>query len=256
MRTIQIILLTAALILTTIGINAQEQQSKATDRDVIVELITGTVIEGSINEWVMGEYIDLHTAWVENLVIPSSAIKKVIQKSTMAVTRQQSYHFKDKGIYYSAKLQFIAGNEGQRAKSVNGLGMSFSAGHRYNRLIGVGAGIGYDRFIWNSGENFVPLFAEITSFFTPKNTSLFANIQAGYSFAFEDEEYLLTKAKGGFMVYPALGLTFGRYENKFTVDLGYKIQKAELTYRDSWSPASSEQRLTYRRLTFRIGILL
>jgi len=245
-----------ALILTCVGINAQENTEQTDQREVVVELISGTIMEGTINEWIIEEYLDLRTAWSKSITIPANIIKKVIQKSTMDAMSMNHYRFREKGIYYSAKAQFIAGNEGPRANAVNGIGASFSVGHRFNRFVCLGGGIGYDRFVWNSGENFVPLFLEYTSYLVPKNTSLYANVQAGYSLAFEDEDNLLISAKGGFMVYPAIGLRIGSLENKFTMDLGYKFQKAELTYADNWSPTRSEQRLTYKRLTFRIGILM
>ncbi len=243
------------LIVTSVTINAQENKLEE-QRTVIVQLNNGTVIEGEVNSWVIGEYIDLKTLWTDNFVLPSSAIRKIIQKSAAGVINKNHYSFKEEGIYYSGKIQFIAGNEGQRAKAINGLGLSFSAGKRFNRFVSVGAGIGYDRFIWNSGENIIPIFLEYTSFLNPKNTSLFFNVQAGYGLAFKNEDFLLREAKGGPMLYPSLGLRLGRYENKFTVDLGYKFQKAELTYASSWSSDISIQRLTYKRLALRLGILL
>jgi len=238
------------------GIIAQDSADPEEASAVILELTTGTTIEGYVNDWVIGEYIDIRTAWNESIVLPSSIIERVIQKSTLETSFLNSYRFRETGVYYSGKLQLIAGNEGQRAKAVNGLGFSISAGYRFNRWASVGLGSGYDRFIWNSGENFIPVFAEYTCFFNPKNTSLFTSIQAGYSFAYKDNDFLLIEAKGGAMVYPAIGLRFGRYDTKYTIDFGYKFQKAELTYTDQWQPARSEQRLTYRRLTLRFGILL
>lgn len=245
-----------ALISVAAGINAQQNIPDNEAATVIVEMTTGTIIEGQINEWKMGEFIDLKTSWSESLVLPSSSIKKVIQQSTMGIAVLNSYRFRESGIYYSGKMQFITGNDGQRAREVNGFGVSISGGYRFNRLVGVGIGVGYDRFIWGTAENLIPIFIEYTSYFSPKNTTLFANLQTGYSIAFKDDDYLLTEAKGGFMIYPAFGIRLGGGENQVTFDVGYKFQKAEFTYRESWSPTVAEQRLTYKRLTMRFGILL
>jgi len=256
MKTKALVITIIALILATAGINAQRYTLDDEASIVIVELTTGTVIEGEINEWKMGEYIDIKTAWSETLVLPSSSIKKVIQKSTIGIDVLNTYRFRESGTYYSGKMQFITGNDGQRAREINGFGVSMSGGYRFNRLVGVGIGVGYDRFVWGTAENLIPIFVEYTSYFNAKNTSLFANVQTGYSLAFKDNDYLLTSAKGGFMIYPALGIRIGGGENQATFDVGYKFQNAAFTYRDSWSTTISEQRITYKRLTMRFGILL
>lgn len=254
MKEISIIL--AALVLIIVGTNAQDQVTQTDPAVVIVELKNGSIIEGKVNSWEIGKYIDLKTEWNESMVLPSEAILKVQHKSALEFQKYHNYNFRENGVYYTGKFQLIVANNGERANKVNGLGLSFSSGYRFSRLVGVGAGIGYDRFIWNTAENFVPIFAEFSSFFIPKNTSLFANVQAGYSIAIKDEDFSLTEARGGLMFYPAIGLRLGGLENKFTVDVGYKFQRAKLTYSSPWTRSISEQRLTYKRLTVRIGILM
>lgn len=250
------ILIILALILAQVSISAQESNEVTNERAVIVHLKSGSVIEGELNEWVLDEYIDLETAWADSFRIHYKAIDKVIQKSTLEVKANYAYRFKEKGLYYSIKTQIIKGNAGGRARNVYGLGLSASAGMRYSRWFSIGAGVGFDNYIWDSGENLVPLFLETTSFLSASNTSLFTNVQAGYSLAFTDDERLITEAKGGLMLYPAIGLRFGKFDTKYTLDLGYKFQKAQFTYLDSWRSDRHEQRLLYKRLTLRFGILL
>lgn len=251
------IILFLALILAAAGISAQgllDESNKA--RLVIVHLVSGTVIEGEINEWEIGEYLNIKTSWAESIVVPQNAIEKVVQRSTLDTQVNHPYRFKEKGIYYTIKANIITGNAGNRARNRYGIGMSASAGKRYSRWLSVGAGLGFDNFIWDSGENLIPMFLETTSFFAANNTCLFTNIQAGYSLAFTDEDRLISEAKGGLMVYPSIGLRFGKYDTKYTLDLGYKFQKAQFTYRDTWNSDRHEQRLLYKRLTLRFGILL
>ncbi len=251
------ILLVIALLLFAYKSNAQEKSDdQINPRAAIVHLKTGSSIEGEINEWIIGEYIDIKTAWRESIVLPDDIIAKVIQKSTLEVRANHAYRFKEEGLYYSFRAQLIKGNAGGRARNVYGIGSSASVGKRYSRWFSLGAGIGFDHYIWNSGENLIPLFLETSSFYGSKNTSLFTNVQAGYSLAFADETYQLIDAKGGLMLYPAVGVRFGRYDTKYTIDLGYKFQKAQFTYRNAWSTDRHEQRLLYKRLTLRFGILL
>lgn len=223
--------------------------------EVIIELQSGSILKGTINEWVIDEYIDLKTDWADNMVLPAKQIKKVTQVSALALQKGQGvYNYEETGIYYSGKLQLITGNNGIRARAVYGLGASASVGYKFSRYLNVGLGAGYDRYIWESGENLVPIFCEVTSYLSAKNTSLFVNCQAGYSMAFKDDDYLLLEAKGGVMLYPSLGIRFGRYETKYSVDLGYKFQRAQFTYGQPWNTDTSQQRLLYKRLSLRFGL--
>lgn len=240
-------------LISTANLLAQENNNER--GKILVELNDGSVIEGMINEWVVDDYLDIKTEWAESMVFPASKIKSITQVSALALQNSRDgYNYEETGIYYSGKTQLITGNNGQRARSVYGLGISASAGYKFSRWVNVGGGIGYDRFIWESGENLVPIFAELTSYLSPKNTSLFVNCQAGYSLAFKDDDYLLISAKGGPMIYPSLGLRFGRYKTKYSVDLGYKFQKAEFTYGQQWNTDTAEQRVTFKRLSLRFGI--
>lgn len=248
-------ILVIALILSSFSINAQMETSTEIDKkEVIVELQNGTTIEGHVNEWKIGEFLDLKTAWVGSMTIPSASIKKVTQKSTLEPVSLSLYNFKETGKYFTTKVQVITGNDGNRSNGKHGLGLSISGGKRFHRLASLGFGMGYDVLISDTGERVLPLFLEYSSYFTPKNVSTFFNIQAGYSLAFKDTERRIIDAKGGFMVYPSFGLRFGEDETKCTVDIGYKFQRAEFTYVNGsdWH----EQRLVYRRLTLRFGILI
>lgn len=254
MRTI--IILTLSLIISTCVI-AQKAASSAEEDMYIIKLKTGSTFEAEILEWQIDEYITVKTKWNESLVLPTSAISKVMQKSSLeTIKKGKPYNFEETGLYYSGRLNLIAPNGGVRGDEKFGFGFSASAGKKYSRLVAVGAGIGYNKFLLGTGEGVLPVFVEYTSFFMPRHNSLFFNIQTGYSFAFKNEEFRITDAKGGLMVYPNIGLRYGKNDVKYTIDIGYKIQNAEFTYAADFSALRREQRLTYRRLSLRMGILL
>lgn len=237
------------------SLQAQEEGSHS-NTEAVVYLKGGTKVKGEIKEWIFGEYILLNMPWGAELKLEAKQIKRVIQVDALDHDKA-SYNFNENGIYYTAKAQVITGNEGPRAKGVFGFGFSGSVGYRFNRLLGVGAGIGYDKFIWESGENIIPVFAEVNGFLSPSNSSLFYNLQIGYGFAQINDAYFLTEAKGGLMVYPSLGLRFGKENTKMTIDIGYKFQNATFTYEDQWTrTTSSEQDVLFKRLSLRFGIYL
>ena len=235
------------------NILAQDTIEQAEEKAVfIVTLKSGSVIECTINDWQINETIDIKTDWDDSLILPQDQIKHVVQKSSLTGL----YTFDEQGIYYSLKTQFITGNDGNRARHINGLGFSAVVGHRFHRLLGIGIGVGYDKFVWDTGENLMPLFVEYTGYLSPSNSSLFLNVQAGYSMVIKDEDFQIIEAQGGTMLYPAIGLRFGKGPTKMTLDAGYKFQKARFKFRDAWSTDTHDQRLTYKRLTLRFGILI
>jgi len=226
------------------------------DRRAVVELKNGSKVEGEILDWQIGEYILLKMPWGAETRIDQYRINKVYQLSALRPI-DKPYTFKETGLYYAGKIHVIAGNNGQRANGVFGLGFSASAGYRFHRLLAVGGGIGYDRFIWDSGENLIPLFTEVTGFLGQKNHSLFYNVQLGYAWASADTDRLLIEASGGFMAYPNVGLRWGTRDIFYTLSAGYKFQHAEFTYRDAWNASErSEQDVLFQRLTIGFGITL
>jgi hypothetical protein len=255
MKNLMTILALGLCLILSPSLQAQDE-GPISKSEAIVYLKGGTKVRGEIKEWKYDEYILLIMPWGGELGFTNDQIKNVVQIG--ALEKQSAiYNFKEKGMYITAKAQLISGNEGPRAKGVFGVGFSASIGHRFNRFLGIGGGIGYDKFIWESGENLIPVFAEINGFLTPTNTSLFYNLQVGYSFAQANDAYLLTEAKGGLLIYPSVGIRFGKEDTKMTLDLGYKFQNATFTYEDIWTrTTNSEQDVLFKRLSLRIGIYL
>lgn len=255
MKNLKVIIVLVFLIGIQINLLAQENTTEQTNQSILY-LNSGSTIECEIIEWKQGEYYKVQTSWDQIMLFKEDEITK-IESVLDHKQLQKVYNFKEKGKYISLKGMFILGNEGPRAKGTNGFGISFSAGHRFNRLLGLGLGVGYDQFIWDSGEEMIPIFAEINGFFTPELFTGFYNIQAGYSLAFADEDYLQEEAKGGWMFYPSVGIRFGPGDQKLSLDIGYKFQEAQFTYTDIWNfSTKSQQDLVYKRLTLRFGIII
>ena len=233
-------------------ISTNEEQ-KLDSALVIVILKDHSQVKGFVNEWVIGEYIDLRTGWASHFVISSEHIKKIKQ---LNLKEKKPYNFEETGYYTTGKAQYITGNNGDRANGSGGYGISLSVGKRYSRWAAFGFGVGFDKYIIDSGENLIPIFAEYTSYLQEKNNSLYFNCQAGYSFAIKSERLGIAEAKGGLMIYPSLGIRLGSLDTRYTIDVGYKFQRASFTYQDFWRSGTSEQQLTYKRLAIRLGLLI
>lgn len=249
----RIIYLFVLLIICTINVTAQEADSDL----MVVFLQDGSKIEGYIQKWDYETKLYIKNTSGSIFEFPAKSVDKVIQKSLLNTETAPSYSFNEDGLYYAWRIQGLIGNNGQRFNDTPGYGFSFQAGYRASRLFGLGVGVGYDKLVDDSGEEVIPVFAEFSGYLQPVNTSLFYSLGLGYSFARENRDEGILEGTGGLLIYPALGVRFGNGNLKYTLDLGYKFQKATFTYLDQWDPSTThEQRLTYKRLTLRFGILI
>jgi len=238
----------------TVTIHAQELSEEL----MVVYLKDGSQLEGYITKWDYENSLFLKTKRGSIYEFPATKVDRVVQKSLLEInTNAEVYTFKETGQYYQWRGQALVGNDGLRANDTPGYGFSFLAGYRLNRLVGAGIGVGYDKFIDDSGEELIPIFAEFSGYAIPKSTSFSYSLGIGYSLARDNADYGIIDSKGGILVYPAIGLRFGNSNLKYTLDLGYKFQKATFTYLSPLDNSTrSEQRLTYKRLTLRFGILI
>lgn len=246
------ILFSIALLLAALVASGQTNK----DELMVVYLKDGSIIEGYISEWNYGETLRLKSkSGGISYVFPADKIEKVQQKSLMEIGNE--YTFNESGKYFAWRGQGIIGNEGTRANETPGYGFSFLAGYRLNRFVGLGVGVGYDKYIDDTSEELIPVFAEFSGYALAKNTSLSYSLALGYSFAQADPDNRVINAEGGLLIYPSIGLRFGRGPVKYTIDLGYKFQDATFTYLDPWNGSTRyEQDLKYKRLTLRFGIMI
>lgn len=233
-------------------------QESTTEDLMVVYLKDGSKLEGYIQKWDFETKLYLKTQSGSIYEFPADKIDKVVQRSLIEIeSAQSSYTFQETGKYFHWRGQGLIGNEGQRANDTPGYGFSFLAGYRLNRFMGAGIGIGYDKFIDDSGEELIPIFAEFSGYAIPQNTSFSYSLGLGYSLARTNNDFGIIDSKGGVLVYPAVGVRFGKGTLKYTMDIGYKFQKASFTYLNQWDGRTrSEQRLLYKRLTLRFGILI
>jgi len=235
--------------------SAQDEVIFNEDKRALLYLNNGSELEVSIINWNPELGIKFITIWGQEMFFPIDEISKV--KSLSKEGYYSHYVFKEKGIYYSMSAGLITGNKGVRNTEINGYTLSFSSGYRFSRLLSIGIGSSVDQFAHQSGERMHPIFLDFRSYILPNNATLVANLQTGYSLAYKNENRGITSAKGGFMFYPSLGMSFGGSATKYSIDLGYKFQQATWSYENQWDTRNStEFRLGYQRLVLRFGIVL
>jgi len=249
------------LLALLIGFTSNAQQRKKAVDVVVVVLKDGTTFSGEVKNWKVGKEITIISQAGNEYSFDGEDIEKIMEQKyyekNLNLQFKEPYNFKEEGIYYALRGHFIKGNFGDRQNESHGAGISGLIGKRFNRFVGIGVGAGYDSYIVDSGESVLPIFAELTGYFTPTNNSLSYGLAAGYGLAFANQDKNIIDAKGGLMVHPNIGLRFGTKSLKYTLDLGYKFQKAQFTFRNIWDGRSRfEQRLLYKRVTLRFGVLI
>ncbi len=233
----------------------QVEELTKNEKRAIVYLKGGTQLEVSILEWDLEKGIKATTLWGQEIFFPNDRIRKV--KSYSDDVKWNPYKFRKKGVYYALSAGLITSNHGQRLNGTNGYTFSFSSGYRFHRLFSIGLGTGIDQYAYKSGERIHPIFVDLRSFLFARNTTLFVNIQAGYSLAFNNENKSIVDSQGGFMFYPNIGLSFGGSETKYSFDVGYKFQKSNWTYASQWDVRNqTEYRMNYQRFVMRFGFVL
>ena len=233
---------------------------KVTDKIVdVVWLKDGSKLSGYILKWELARGMEFKLITGAEVILPKDQITRVYQDLPFAsqlqtdqnsyVRRDRSYRFREEGIYntFSCFLNF---------SSFGGAGVHYSIGYRFNRMLGVGIGIGIESNDFNNSRGIVPLYAEARGFFVPKKISPYYAFKIGYGFAQRDELSGTIDAKGGFMVSPELGVRFGGRAVNYYMGFQYKIQNAEFTNTIGWEGQGTyTDVVSYRRVDFRAGLL-
>ncbi len=248
--------------------NAQSQDK--THYTDMIYLNDGSVFRGIITEYKQGDHLKLKLKSGDELFIVDKVIKKIVQgaegsgnsrkEQRWASRQQKTYEFKEKGIYNVTYVSTLNGYTDRNGVEL-GLGVDNVTGYQFNRHIGAGVGVSWDTYNVDSGENFLTLFGETRGYVLKKRLSPYYSLGAGYGFAIRNEENNLTEATGGWMIHPAIGYRFGGSKDaNFIMDIGYKFQRAKLTYEWDWgrwsgSPEIERQELTFQRFTLRVGLI-
>lgn len=251
MKKILIIVLSLFLCLS---VHAQERQHY----DVIY-LKNGSEFRGELLEYDTDQ-VTIKALGGKKLTFQQSQIKKIVQEpfnNTIEKPRKP-YQFKEVGIYKALFGSFTSGTFAWDSDFASGFGFKGVVGYQINRWFGAGIGAGIENYYLNEGETVYPVFAEVRGYLTNKNVAPYYSVSGGYSFTIVNEEAGISDASGGYLFHPALGIRFGGAPNvNATLDVGVQIQKAtfirEIT---SWRGSETlENRMTYQRLSIRLGLL-
>lgn len=236
------------------------QETPAFERPDVVYLKDGSIFRGKIVYYEIGKILKFKLSPDQEVVFDANQVKKIIQESTEKkliknAQKKQAYAFKEKGLYYAARIGYIGGNN-VFGNYTDGFNVHVKGGHQFSRWLGVGIGTGVDFYNVNLGS-VVPVYGEVRGYFKKANVSPFYTLATGVGIPIKNEDSFFGESEMGLYLAPNLGIRFGgSAESNLTISLGLQWQKVKYI-RDNNADffRHIEDDYTFKRFNFNVGVL-
>ncbi|MEN8139467.1 MAG: hypothetical protein ABFR62_13670 [Bacteroidota bacterium] len=171
-------------------------------------------------------------------------------------TKRENYtpfgNQKDKGYYNYTSMGMLIGSSSDEQTSVFSILMEHN--YQFNKNIAAGAVTGIEWF----NTSMLPVGANLKLIYpTNNNMSLYLGASGGYSFPLEDlklDQFVVKETKGGWFGSSEVGVVFPSSGNaNLFVALGYRYQDMSFV-REEWWTEDVERKITYNRLSLKVGI--
>ena len=204
-----------------------------------IRLDDGSDLHVLIIENVPGKYIKIKLPGNQESIIDYKNIVSIKHKSFV-------YHQKfklPKGIYMDGSFSLLFGRSSEFSSPRVGLGLGASGNYRFNSFVSLGLGVEVNALFIDEGAFVYPIYARVRGNFVERRIAPIYVIDAGWSFIADDKSSN-SSIDGGWFARPALGLQI----NKFTVSVGYQLQKTSTTTENSWWWGGGDQQVVEERL--------
>ncbi len=209
-----------------------------------IRLEDGSEMQVMIIENVPGKYIKIKLPGNEEATIDYKNIVSIKHKSFV-------YHtsFKlPKGFYLDGSFSFLFGRSSEFSSTRLGIGLGVSGNYRFNSYLSLGLGTEATALAASEGQFVFPVYARLRGHMAERRIAPIYILDAGWAFAGKSKSEN-SFVDGGWFVRPAIGLQI----NKFTVSVGYQLQKITTTTDNSWWWGAGDQ-LVEERLMKNINI--
>ncbi len=231
-------------LLFSLGLYTQADEAAVKTR---VYTHNGNTFVGELLEYKQGEYLQLRLSSGHIIRLQDAQIKRIVQKV------RAPYTFEQRKYFYHIRGGLLASSDG------HGLGIAHDFGLQYNRLWGIGLGVGIDKYFDGLDIAFYTVHLNLRSYFLAQNKTPYVRLNAGYGFAkpLDSGGYVvIVQARGGLMLEAASGIRFGGHSGAFTFDMGIKMQKATFSLlEDLIGQPRRVVHKKYLRTSFHVGWL-
>ncbi len=232
--------------------------SAQTLRSVTVDLKNGTSLTGEMAVSVQEDYLTLMRENQPLLHIPYRKIRYIYfgTDPERVSTAPREFLRQSHQFFHLGEFNVMLNN--RPYTSSTGVGMHTINGYHFNPHLGVGLGIGVDRY---DPVYVLPVYVSVRGALTNWKVSPYYFANAGRSRGWaSNPEGLFTdlKARGGWMLHAGVGHQFNFNRSALLIHVGMKSQQTEVNYRQPWWGTDSqvEEKRTFRRVSLGIGLML
>jgi hypothetical protein len=190
-----------------------------------IKLVDGSELQVLIIENLPGKYIKIKLPGDEDVIINYRDIVSIKHKSFV-------YHAKfllPKGFFVDGSFSFLFGRSSEFSDLRFGLAIGLTANYRFNSYFAAGLGVEPTALFVNGGNMLLPVYAHFSGSFIERRIAPVYMLDAGWSLAANDPSSNAT-VDGGWFFRPTIGLQI----NKFTLGIGYQLQKITTTTDNAW----------------------
>jgi len=157
------------------------------------------------------------------------------------------------GLFGRVKYENPYANNSEQVDSKTSLTVQTFNGVQIHEKLSAGVTLGMD---WYKTALLNPIAGGVRyDFLAEKNVKLFGTVDAGYAFAWFQDDPEGAGTKGGLMLNPGVGMKVGKPgAAAFTITLTYKRQEAHITKVPLWDQKERFEDRVYNRLALRLGI--
>lgn len=247
------------LVLYFLGQGWAQTQAQAPCRDVVY-LRTGDIFQGKITAYRPGDTLYMETWNGIALRLADKRVKKIVQRCNDKDPKQpraeRPYDFKERGLYNATRVGGLFAVEDWDVS------LQHSVGYQFNRLIGLGIGVGMDNMSYEDIPTVptYPVFMEARGYFRAKNLSPFYSVGGGWAIKGSEQRESTARGwwstqdswQGGWMVQAQLGYRMGKHLLVYT---GLRFQRKKRNW-EQGSGTFGTDALLHKRFEAGIGLLL
>lgn len=234
--------------------------AQSAPKEDVVYLKNGSIIRGTVLEMDTDGEIKIELLGGSVLVYPMSEVQRITREpAKVVIPEKKEASLKEKGVFNTTDIGFNVGSSGQSyyyggSSNSSGFTMLTVTGYRFNRWIGVGAGIGID--LYNSYQVPIsPVYLRAEGQLLSQPVTPIYFVEYGYGLMWDREVNEYTTQMNGPMMAAGLGVRFGT-PGAVAIQLsaGYKSQKLTTITKYDFNQSENIVELWYRRVTLRLGM--
>lgn len=219
----------------------------------VVHLKNGSVLRGTITEWVPEVSLTIQLADNSVFVCPIGDVAKVTREFAPSASEEPKVF---RAAPAPQEFEFFASlgygiSSGKYGLDVTNFNLGYGKNLTANHFVGLGTGLRY--FLTDNEFAMMPLYAEYRGRMERGNISPYTRVALGYS---------LNLSQGiensGVLFNPRIGLEFNAGASRLSFDMGYQTQQMpflKLNASDPWNPYFDKIYRFSEALCFNVGLL-